>query len=297
MFGYIRPLRATLRVYEWEDYRAVYCGVCRTLARRYGFWARWIVNYDFTFLAMLLWEGDYRAQKCRCIRHPFRRKPSAPPHAALDTAADATVLFTLWKLRDTQKDGGFWTSAGAKLLLCLTRKALCKAEAALPETAREIEPAMRELWALEDEKCESIDKPAEPFARMLASLGFCGKTPAERRTIRNLLYHLGRWIYIMDACDDMERDLKRGNYNPVAARYRLNSGKIPPELIEGLIKTLSFSQKAVIDAYALWPAEPFDGILQNIITDGLTAKAEAMRQFAGEGTDTRYERSISDFGH
>ena len=296
MFGYVRPLRPSLLMCEFERYQAVYCGLCHALARHFGPGARWAVNYDFVFLAMLFWQGEFHPVKRRCIRHPFRKKPAAPPNPALEFAAHATVLFTIWKLRDTGRDGGFFARMGAGALLFPARRALGRSEKFLPETALAAGEAMRELWALEDNCCESIDFTADAFARMLGALAEARGVGEERRVARSLLCHLGRWIYLADACDDLAHDLRKGRYNPVAARFGLSRGPLPENIAEQMKATLSFSQKGVIDAYALWPRGPFDGILQNIITDGLTARAEALGQPGGKGKKAVYEGSVSGIG-
>jgi hypothetical protein len=153
----------------------------------------------------------------------------------------------------------------------MDRKAFGNAAGRLPETAREAESAMRRLWEFEGQRCGSMDKTADTFARMLSSLGAACSGDKER-VARRLLYHLGRWIYLMDACDDLAGDCKKGRYNPVAARLKVT--ELSPETIELMEKTLSFSQKGVLNALALWPEGPLTPVLQNIVCDGLTRRTK-----------------------
>ena len=98
MFGYVRPLRPELKCRDFDLYRATYCGLCRSLRRRYGLVAPMLLNFDFTFLALLLWEPEPSFSSCRgrCHANPLVKKPMCPDSPALELAADATILLTWW---------------------------------------------------------------------------------------------------------------------------------------------------------------------------------------------------------
>lgn len=90
MFGYIKPVKAELKVKEWEAYQGIYCGLCKQLAKRYGFFARMTLNYDFVFLAMLdMALHGKRIHFCRehCIVHPFKKRSCAPATKVWNFAA------------------------------------------------------------------------------------------------------------------------------------------------------------------------------------------------------------------
>ena len=108
MYGYVRPVKGELKVSEYERYNAVYCGLCHELGRRYGPASRFLVNYDFAFLAMLLADKtDSPTCSRRCIAHPLRRRACLASCPGLETAADQTVILAWWKLRDGAEDKGF----------------------------------------------------------------------------------------------------------------------------------------------------------------------------------------------
>ena len=90
MFGYVRPYRGELKVRELEAYQSLYCGLCHTMGRRYGFLARFLLNYDFTFLAMLLTPGENlpATERRRCVACPLRGKEVCPSNSGLEIAAD-----------------------------------------------------------------------------------------------------------------------------------------------------------------------------------------------------------------
>ena len=109
MFGYVRPSVRDLPEEELDRFRAMYCGLCHTLSRRYGQAARFILNYDFTYLAILLSDGTAGAQGAgRCYTSPIKTRPFLEPTAAMELAADESVILAYWQLRDGVADHGFW---------------------------------------------------------------------------------------------------------------------------------------------------------------------------------------------
>ena len=219
MFGYVRPFRPELKCKDFDLYRATYCGLCRCLRRRYGLAAPMLLNFDFTFLALLLWEPEDRFHPCRgrCHANPLRRLPMCPDSGALELAADESVILAWWKLRDSVQDEGFGRGLPARALSVLLRPAYRKAARRCPGFDRTAERCLKELAVLERERCTSLDRTADAFARLLQA---AAPQEGERgRVLSQLLYHLGRWIYLADARDDLEEDRLAGRYNPVAARY------------------------------------------------------------------------------
>lgn len=270
MFGYVRPLRGELKVKHFEQFKAVYCGLCHTLAGRYGPFARWILNYDFTFLAILLSPGaEPEYQRLRCAANPMTKKCVCAGTDALGLAADDSMILFWWKLKDSISDSPFPKSAVSRLLSLFFFPAYRKAVRLRPEFDRQTSGCLRELKALEEERCDSLDKPADTFARILSSAASGVEDPKRRRPLEQLLYHLGRWIYIVDACDDLAGDLEQGNYNPVALRYALSSSPITGEARSSLETTLRHSQSLMASAYELVDFGVWSDILGNMIYLGL----------------------------
>lgn len=219
MFGYVRPFRPELKCKDYDLYRATYCGLCRCLRRRYGLIAPMFLNFDFTFLALLLWEPEDTFTPCRgrCHGNPLRKLPMCPDSPALELAADESVVLSWWKLRDSVRDDGFFGGLPARALSTVLGPAYRKAARRRPEFDQTVRGCLEELNALEKESCPSLDRTADTFARLLQ-----GAAPGDGergRVLSQLLYHLGRWIYLADARDDLEEDKLSGRYNPVAARY------------------------------------------------------------------------------
>ncbi len=288
MFGYVRPLHAELKVRELEDYKAVYCGLCRTMGKRYGFLARFTLNYDFTFLAMLLSAGSETCSTklCRCPAHPFRKRKMCLQMPTLDVAADESLILSYHKLRDDVADNGFFRGLPARLAGWALKPAYRKAAALRPEFDQKVAACLKELHILERERCPSLDRPADTFARILQAAAPAAGDECRDRALGQLLYHVGRWIYLVDAWDDLKDDARSGSYNPVLERYRHSPG----EHEEDVRITLLHSRNLALSAYGLAQSPQWDGILSNILYLGLNAVENAV--FAGQWKTNR--KSIGD---
>ena len=221
MFGYVRAVTSVLSPEDAQRYEAVYCGLCRTLGNRYGKTAQLILNYDFVFLALLLAkpEGEGTFPCCPCPVHPWRKKACWLGSPALDEAADATVILTWWKLQDAIRDGGLWERGKSRAAALALRRHYRTAAARRPAFDHTVQTCLEELHQLEVANTPSLDQPADTFARILQAAGAETGLAARTHGVEQILYHVGRWIYLADAWDDLAQDRKEGNYNPLLARY------------------------------------------------------------------------------
>ena len=281
MYGYVRPVKGELKVSEYERYHGVYCGLCHTLARRYGFSCRFLVNYDFTFLAMLL-AGPEQPDICRrrCAAHPVRGVECPMATASLETAADMTVILGWWKLADVAADAKAPVSWACRAACGVLKRHYKRAAARQPAFAEAVEKNLRALRRLEGEDGASLDEAADKFALILRSIGEGQRTEPLRRITGELLYHLGRIIYILDAVDDLPEDVARGGYNPLLRRFDLAEGKLAPADAKTLRAGLQLSHNALAGAFALMDEGIYSGIVSNIIYLGLPAVTQAV--FSGQ---------------
>lgn len=271
MFGFIRPLKPELRVREAERFQAVYCGLCHAIRSRYGRLHTLFLSYDMAFMALvlesLLPEGASVADK-RCDASPVRAKKVLQTDEVLAYTADISVLLTYHKLSDSVAD-----ETGAKRLLARFIRMLAsgghrKARARLPETDEAMAQRLRELAEVERARTPSIDRAADPFARLLSALVPQTCEEEKARVLRELFYHIGRWVYLIDACQDVKEDFKSGNYNPVALRYALTAPTLEA-VKEPLENTLARSLAAVHAAFALLDIRRDRELIENIICLGL----------------------------
>lgn len=252
MFGYVRPPLEDLPPEDTERFRQAYCGLCHTLARRHGLAARFILNYDFTFLAILLSQRETAPVACaRCPASPLRRRPYLEADAAMELAADESVILAYWQLRDGVADHGFWKGLMYRLLSRLLRRAYRRAAAVRPEFDRNTRLQLDKLARLEMEQTPALDPAADAFAVLLGAAAEEVDDPIRRRVLGQLLYHLGRWVYLIDAADDLQKDAASGNYNPVALRYGLTDGVWTEESRHAFANTLDHSIHMMTTAFEL----------------------------------------------
>lgn len=270
MFGYVLPSRERLNERETERFRAVYCGLCHTLGRRYGFAARFLLNYDFTLLAILLSDGeDAPCDTRRCAVHPCKGCSAQRENAALDAAADRSVILSWWQLQDHIADHGFWSGLKYRAAAGLLRGAYRKASAKLPRFDAAVREHLAALARMEAEHCASIDAVAEPFAALMADIAADLPDEKRQRVLGQLLYHLGRWIYLVDAADDFRRDARSGAYNPLRYRYHNEGEALRSEDKLALAETLDASIERMATAYALLDYGVWTPILDSIFYESL----------------------------
>ncbi|MBR2338235.1 MAG: hypothetical protein IKA63_02075 [Clostridia bacterium] len=287
MFGYIKTYQPELKMGEFEQYRGVYCALCRRLGKRYGLLAQLSLSYDFTFLALMrlaLAQECAGFRKARCPYNPLKKRNCCCDTEQLDAVADAAVLLTYHKLRDTVADSGFWKGLGARLLLPLAAHDRKRCAARHPDWDAAVAQCMQQQAALETERCTSIDAAAEPTAKLLEFFfTLCATEERQQRVLARFGYCLGRWIYLMDAADDLPDDIKNGSYNPLIT-------DTPDAVARGRERvrlSLNASMAECKAAYELLDIRRFDGILRNVLELGMAQ----MQQQVLKGENS-HERSV-----
>lgn len=265
MFGYVKCAPEELRVREWNRYRAYYCGVCRGMGK-FTALGRCVLSYDLAFYALLM---DYPAQ---CEIHikrcgwNMKKKPYAVG-AAVDYAAVMNVILSWGKLQDDIADRD-----GAKRALAMLLRPASKKAANLGEAAYSIcETKLSELQNLEQQGCDSVDIMADCFATMCAQL--CAEaTFLTDESVRRVLYQIGysvaRWVYIIDALDDLKNDEQKGSYNPIL--QEIKSGRLQEQQVNTVMqKSLYNTLLDALRATQLLPNSENKPIILNIVQYGL----------------------------
>ncbi len=230
MFGYVRPYKPELLVKEYGQYKAVYCQLCRVLGDEYGVLARFALSYDCAFYAMLALSvtgGRVEEQKRRCVCNPLKACTYLPsPGEAYKKAAALCVLLTYHKLRDDCEDESFFASLGSRLLLPAVSPKARRAARQYPGMASIVEKAMEGQRQAEEEGA-GVDRCAEPTANLLRELfgELAGCDNKQRPALESFGYFLGRWVYLMDAADDLAEDMRSGSFNPFIKRLGLEGKK------------------------------------------------------------------------
>ena len=273
MFGYVRPALNLLDEEEKALYQSAYCGLCHAMGERHGFFARFTLNYDFAFLAILFTDGG-QGGECsrRCPAHPFGKKRVCICSGGRNAAADASMILTWQKLRDDVKDRGFFRGLPARFLCLFFARAYHRAKEAMPGFARQVEVSLDCLHRMEERRSGELDRAADAFAGIL--MAAAPECPEEnrRRVLEQILYHVGRWIYLTDAWDDLEEDRKAGRYNPVEARF----GGACEANREYLATSMTHSLRLAISAANLAQFGRWTGIVENTLYHGLPAVQTAV---------------------
>lgn len=267
MLGYVTIEREELKVREMDVYQGYYCGICKSIGKRYGQIPRFALSYDAVFLAILLAaleSGEREKLKQEhCIAHPVMRKPVIHGSKAIDYAADVMLILAYHKFdddrRDEKKASGY---AGCAVL----SRAYRKLRKAYPDMCEGVKAALEKLDEAEKRHSGSIDETAEAFAEIMGLI-FTGYLDDEKnnRIVEALAKSLGRWIYAIDALDDFEKDKEANTYNPFI--YRKNT-------IEGAGDLLYNYLAETVNALDLLDLRRNRGIIENIVLLGLRRQTD-----------------------
>lgn len=281
MFGYVRPQKSELLVREYEQYKGVYCSLCRQLGKSYGIASRLTLSYDCTFYAMLLLAMNSECpgfQSGRCVVNPFKKCTYCNAgEKELIAASALSVFMTYHKIRDDIDDSRFLGKLRGYLLLPLASHARKKAARDFPQMDSIVANAMVQQRTAEQSENPGIDLCAEPTANMLQQVFEMagGVNPGDSTRVRVLQqfgYFLGRWVYLIDAADDLEKDVKAKSFNPFAIQYHLDESSTQEEF--GKVKenanlALNSTLSQLIAAFNILDLQHFGSILENVIVKGL----------------------------
>lgn len=274
MFGYVRPALSQLSQEEKDLYQSAYCGLCHEMGKRHGFWARFTLNYDLTFLAVLLQAGQTNGETVclRCPAHPVHKPRSCLRGRGMERAADVSLILTWHKLDDDVRDHGFFSGLPHRFLRRWFRRPYLRAAQACPTFVERVQQGMEQLSRLEQQRFPRLDAVAHEFASMLAAAAQEQADGDQARILEQLLYHLGRWIYLIDAWDDLDEDQACGRYNPLDARFE---GRAKEEQ-EYVATTCTHSARLAYAAANLLELGEWSHVVENVLCVGLPAVQSAV---------------------
>ncbi|MEG1929709.1 MAG: DUF5685 family protein [Anaerovorax sp.] len=294
MLGYILPEKPEMKVRELELYQAYYCGICRSIGKRYGQLPRFTLNYDSVLLSLMVaadLEEEEQIQRERCIAHPLKKRSMLAENGAIDYAADIMLVLAYFKFKDDCEDEHIAVGYLGKGVLSGAMKKLKKR---YPEKCQFIEEKLQELACLEKEKCGSLDPIAQPFAAIMEEIFSFG---SKENLFRKFGYHLGKWIYLIDAYDDLEEDATHGNYNPLLQQFQYNKNTQEgiQDFKERILERTEFNLLCYLtemtQAYEKMGVTKNSGIIENILYFGMHRKTEEVlrKQIKNEGEKNHAE--------
>ena len=274
MFGFVTASHSELDKAQQNRYGGVYCGICRQIKNRATQTARLTLSYDMAFLALLLmslYEPQEESGPLRCAAHPLRRRDWID-NEYVQYAADMNVALAYYNLLDDWHDDG---KRSAKLLADSFKKAQPEIEQRYSRQCKAISNCIRELSILEKANCPNPDEPAACFGKLMAEL-LVHHEDLWASTLRQVGFHLGRFIYMADAAVDYRKDERKGKYNPFLA---MGTGEDWARWEEYLVLAMG----RCTANYEKLPLVQDKAILDNILYSGV------WMNFRGKGTKVREE--------
>ena len=265
LLGYVRAYKPELKCGEYDVYKGVYCTLCKTLLRRYSPLGQLFLSYDAAFFALLLFAASPQCppmQNGRCCYNPFKKCLSCGKSGQMDFCADVSVLLYYYQILDHLRDKGFGKKLLAVLLFPAARLLYRKASRLQPQADAVIrDMTAKQAEAEADPSC-SADAAADPSAEALQRLA---ALHSRDETFCRLFYLLGRFVYLIDAVDDVQKDIRRGNFHPLRALYTDDPGAFADRSMEMLNATIA----AMLQCYDRVPWNDLSPIIHNVVFDGL----------------------------
>jgi hypothetical protein len=264
MFGYVNINKPELKMKDFYKYKAYYCGLCRMLKKRYGQLGQMTLSYDMTFLIILLtslYESETIHERKRCIIHPLK-KHDFLRNEITGYVADMNIVLSYHHFRDDWNDEKSLPGlTGAGIL----KRAYKKIEKRYPRQCREINENLSMLAECEKNMENNIDTVARSFGQLMGSL-FTYREDTWSDTLRKLGFFLGKFIYILDAYDDIEKDIKKGSYNPLKENYKMDTFTQDTE------RMLTMMMAECTKEFEKLPCLIDIDILRNILYEGVWTK-------------------------
>ncbi len=285
MFGYICANQKSLSEESRKQYQAYYCGLCHVLKKSSGVKAQILLNYDMTFLIILLtglYELHNEETTFICPMHPGKKK-TAYTNEASQYASDMNILLSYFNLVDDWKDDRSYPKHLLSLSLKKEQERICKV---YPRQAEALERYISRLDELEEKGEENIDAISGLTGEMLGEI-FAWKDDIWADELRCLGFYMGKFIYLMDACEDLESDKKKNEYNPFSKLEKENPKDY--DTISKLILTSMMTECA--KSFERLPILLHADIIRNILYSGVWAKYEYLQE-KKQKQRSRSEKSV-----
>lgn len=262
MFGYISINKPELKFREYDEYRGFYCGLCHSL-KRHGQFSRLTLNFDMTFLAILLtdlYEAETNSYELHCPIHPLK-KERVYENKYLDYCADMTIILAYFKNEDDIKDERMASSKLGNLYLAKRFKEISGKYEAKIQRIRE---ALDEISNLEASKSREIDYLASSSGKMLGEV-FRYEDDHWAKQLYQMGFYLGKYVYLLDAYDDRNKDKKKGCFN-IINEMELDKDKV--------LELLEMMMAEAAERFEVLPILDYAGIMRNVIYADIAAKMD-----------------------
>jgi hypothetical protein len=282
MFGYVKIYKPELKMKDYSKYKAYYCGLCKTLKDRHGRFGQMTLTYDMTFLIILLtslYEEDTTHELHRCIVHPVK-KHDMLFNEITEYVSDMNIVLTYYNFKDDWEDEKSVAALFGAEFIKRDYKRINKRYARQCEV---IKTCLEKLNAYESSNETNIDVISGTFGNIMSEL-FVYRKDRWEEELRKIGYFLGKYIYIMDAYEDLEKDLKKGSYNPLISLYK----SLKYEDYESNCKVmLNMMLAECTNAFERLPLLGDIDILRNILYEGVWTKYDTIQTEIKEKKGTK----------
>ncbi|SUY47835.1 Uncharacterised protein [Clostridium putrefaciens] len=280
MFGYVTPCKMELKIKDFEIFKAYYCGVCKSIKSSYGNIPRISLNYDMTFLAILidaLLDEPFHLNLKRCPVHPLKKRLYVTNNNSVNYASNLNITLTHYKLLDDLNDEKDFKY---KILYSISNLYIKKNPLYLKDVESQIQISLEKLSTQEKNINETnIDSISDTFADLtgilLTSYNF--KDHSFIEDLYWLGYNLGKWIYLIDAIDDLKDDMKHNKFNPINHCFNENNLsylEFYPLIKDRVEFTLVYCASQCIDIFYKLPIKKNKDLIENILKYGLMEKTD-----------------------
>ena len=278
MFGYVIIDKPNILIKDYQTYRSYYCGLCKSIGKRNGQLMRLTVNYDIVLLALLAYnykkiEPEFK--QGRCPVHWLKKIEYVDNNEINEKICDVNAILGYYKVHDDVVDEG--KSRGLRTLIKPIYK---KSAKRLPNFDKTVKLGYENLRQAEKEEA-SAEKLSDIFGRLLMSAGDAVVDNCDN-LLRELLFYVGKWIYIVDAVDDMKKDFEKQNFNPFLRNVKTLDDKFYDEN-ENIVRPMLYQCiDKIIEVYNKMEITISEGALSNIIYLGLKQRTERIIEKRGK---------------
>ena len=288
MFGYVKTDKPEMKIKEYEAYRGLYCSLCKAMGKHFGVFSRLTLSYDITFLVLtrLAFTGTLPCfQAGRCAFNPTKKcSYCSNADEELRYASAVAMMMFYHKVRDNISDGSILKKLLMYLLLPWASVKYKKAKKMYGEVADIIGECMSKQADTEKKNSALTDEAAHQSAEALGRIAAYNMNDPEGNIYR-FGYGIGKWVYLTDAFDDIEKDIKSGSYNVFVNKYNLTPDNFTQEIKSEITATINMASVLFINAYESIENKSLKPIMENIIYEGMHKSLD--RILSGENKDKK----------
>ena len=272
MFGYITPAKPLMRICDYDLYKSIYCSICFELKNNFGFMTKAFLNYDFVFLSILarsIHNVCPKLSKKKCNTNCLKSCQVSDSVETDRYCAAALITSAYFKLLDNISDELFLKKIVSAVSLPFAKRGYKKAKRLYPALTEAIEQCVIKQRAVENSTVNGIDYAADSTSAALSGI-FSGLAASEdeQRVLSRLGYLIGRFVYISDAVDDIDDDIKYNRYNPLVNQFAGDT-EWKPAAVAFAKEELNATASEIANSYNLLNITLYSEILNNIIFLGL----------------------------